>query len=90
MTEALDAVLAEMRAGRTIRAWAAALGVSYNTPHKWIRRERPCRPTGRGLVALLREATPEQREVLLRELDPTVDPAAVEARAPVSFETAFD
>lgn len=91
VTDALRGVLEEIRAGRTFRAWAADLGVSHNAPYHWLHPTRPRLPGARSLGALLREATPAQREVLLRELE-DMEPAgfALDAgRQPMSFACCF-
>ena len=58
----LPQLIREIRGSRSYGKFAQDLGVSYQTPQNW--ESGACIPGARSFYALLREATPSQRERL--------------------------
>jgi len=58
----LGRLIREIRGSRSLREFAADLGVSYNSPYHWEHGLH--KPNPEAFYALCRQATPSQRERL--------------------------
>lgn len=61
----VQAILSEIKGKRSIPQWAEALGLSRQAVWLWFNDDQPLTPGWTGLLAIERDATPQQYARLL-------------------------